>query len=232
MAYRLTTTVRCGIGNDGKALAADLYDFQGGDPITLTETFVDIGNGDYAVDWQVPNGFRGYVLVYDTGTSDVLSSLTIAPEDVELVGQGGGQQSDPWNVVLPGGYEQGRAGHILGHLAGATQVAFSAPVININGDVTGLVKGNDYTGSQAIPFDETEVQPWPVLGNNHVWIEAFGQEIDMVVAKNTVPQKVVLDLQDTVTKSIVGRRFLYKIFVQLADGDTKVLGSGRLIFGG
>jgi hypothetical protein len=237
MPYRITLGLPLGTSNIGLTLYARLFetdDVQVG--ADITEGFTELGQGGYSWDYaSVPTGFRGWIRFYRDSDDEQVSSAVVTPEDVERILHLDADISsissedvpDPWTVDLPGTYDPGEAGYILGQLSGATQIGSVAPTITDAGDIL-LIKGNDYLGSSKIVI--TDSGDWPSLANATVWMEVFGSELEMEVISIGDPQTVGLELDDAVTQDLPLNRYNFKIRTQLTNGDKKVLGTGRIIF--
>lgn len=87
MAYTIRHTINLGVGNDGKTLAAQLYNDAGqavGDPITAG--FTDRGNGVYWFGCSIPAAHGGYIDLVDTAAPTVvIDSVAINPQDAEYI---------------------------------------------------------------------------------------------------------------------------------------------------
>lgn len=236
MSYRVTVSVNLGLGETGVVLNAQLIDTSGSNVGSLITTgFVEVGNGTYLWDYSlVPDDFRGGVVFTDSGTSEVVSIMSLSPEDVELIGEilsgvGSITVPDPLENQVPGSYSPGEAGYVLGQLAGVDSVGSLAPVITDAGDVE-LVKGQDYLTQTDNPVSFSNSEGWPNLANATVVFHAFGSELDMEVVADSGTQVVTLDLDDLVTVDLPLNRYAYSVVAQLSDGSKHVLAKGRVLF--
>lgn len=200
----------------------------------ISGAVVEIEGGSYLFSSNaIPDGHRGGVKFLSGATFKAFAA--ISPQDyenldVKVSSIESGSGDDPLGNQVPGVYDPGTAGYIIGQLSGTEVVTSSAPVVTSSGDIE-LVKGQDYRQEDGNAITFTNTDTWPALGNGTVTFEAFGGvPIDMDVVQLGATQIVRLNLEDTVTADLPLNRYRYEVKVQLSNGNVYTLASGRILF--
>ncbi len=236
-------------GETGLTLTARLIDTEGNQVGgTVTDGFVELGDGAYMLTVDIPDGFRG-ALIFRLN-SEIKGFVLINPEEYELIGTINTKADqilteldtaynglleaiealdftvpDVFGTELPGSYPAGTAGFIIGSLSGTDVVGISTPSISASGDIE-LIKGTDYTGENKIVFSEGDV-PWPSFGNGSLYLTVFGQDID---AEAITDSSVAVEIDDEITQDLPLGRYRYFLRLKLVSGEVRTLTQGRILF--
>lgn len=241
MSY--TTTIGLILSESGLTLNGQLSDSAGNNVGSLITTgFFERADGNYGFTVTIPSGHRGLLDIINAADSKVLTVVSINPEELENtdVKTSSITSGNPLNAQVPGSFDAGSAGDVLGHLASVTVVGISTPSLSEAGDLT-IIQGDSYELDQGrqIDFSEPDDNVWPSLAdgpgtaacafkifNGRDFISSKAMTI--IVATGT-GKKVRLQLIPADTNSLTLDRYSYHVVATLGDGDIVTLARGRFI---